>query len=127
MTLLRALAFASLAVLLGACGPATPSEPSLPGRVPVEIESVDTLQLESFPVQLMLHVTGSLPNPCTTPEWDVALDGPTINVDLYGVPDGSEACIQVLAPFEVNIPLGPASGDVEIVLNGEPITSLTLP
>lgn len=121
------LAIASMGLLLGACTPSVFPEPLPPGRVEVAIESVDVLQLESFPVQLMLHVIGTLPNPCTTPEWDVSPDGETINVELYGVPDGSDACIQVLAPFEVNIPLGPAGGDVEIVLNGESITSLTLP
>ena len=87
----------------------------------VEVDSVEMLQLESFPVQLMLHVEGWLPNPCSTAEWE--LDSPgagEILVELYAVPDGSQACIGVLAPFEVSIPLGAeAAGGLRIVLNGE--------
>jgi len=35
--------------------------------------------------------------------------------------DGAEACIQVLAPFSVNIPLGALSPEAQILLNGEPV------
>ena len=90
-------------------------------HLPVEVESVEMLQLESFPVQLMLHVEGWLPNPCSTAEWEIDSPGAgEILVELYAVPDGSQACIEVLAPFEVSIPLSaePAGG-LRIVLNGE--------
>ena len=107
--------------LLVACSGGANPAVVLPERLPVEIESVDLLQLESFPVQLVLHAEGWLPNPCSTAGWDVNEGSPgELRVDLYAVPDGSEACIQVLAPFEVNISLGaePTSG-YRIVLNGE--------
>jgi hypothetical protein len=108
--------------LLAACSAEKPPTLLPSDRLPVEIDSVDMLQLESYPVQLMLHVTGWLPNPCARPEWIVA--GPSdsagrIEVDLYALPQSNEACIQVLAPFDVNIPLGPAPAGFEIVLNGE--------
>ena len=109
--------------LLTACSGGGSPTPVPSARLPVEIDSVDTLQLESYPVQLMLHVSGWLPNPCARPEWTVAApEGPTgpIEVELYALPQSDEACIQVLAPFDVNIPLGaePAGG-LRIVLNGE--------
>ena len=95
-------------------------------HLPVEVDSVEMLQLESFPVQLMLHVEGWLPNPCSTAEWVIleSTDG-DFDVVLYAISDGSEACIQVLAPLEVNIPLGvqPAGG-LRIVLNGAVVAQL---
>jgi hypothetical protein len=109
----------ALSAFLSSCaGPGAPPE----GRLDVEVERVELLQLESFPVQLVLHVEGWLPNPCAKPEWIVA--GPSdsagrFQVDLHAVPQWNEACIQVLAPFDVNIPLGPAPAGFEIVLNGE--------
>jgi hypothetical protein len=109
----------ALSAFLSSCaGPGAPSE----GRLSVEVERVEMLQLESFPVQILLHVEGWLPNACAKPEWIVA--GPSdsagrIEVDLYAVPQSDGTCIQVLAPFEVNIPLGAAPGGFEIVLNGE--------
>src|SRR3990170_2783003 len=107
-----------LGVLTSGCSsPATPAA----GGLPLEVESVEVLQLESYPVQLILHVEGWLPNPCSTAGWEVIAGTPgEVEVELYGVPDGSEACIQVLAPFEVNIPLGAqAEGGTRIVVNGE--------
>lgn len=119
-----------LVALLSACsvggGAATPPL----DRVPLEITSTRFTQLESYPVQLLLHLEGTLPNPCTTPVWEVerpGSDGETIRVEVYGVPDGSEVCIAMLAPFEANIPLGSASGEVRVLLNGEEISKLTLP
>jgi hypothetical protein len=112
------MAAAGLAGCSGAAAPTLlPAE-----RLAVEVETVELLQLESYPVQLLLHVTGWLPNPCAKPEWIVS--GPfdstgLIEVELYALPQSNEACIQVLAPFEVNIPLGPAPLGFEIVLNGE--------
>ena len=106
-----------LVVLPGCTG--TPAPPG--GRLPVQIESAELLQMESFPMQLMLHVEGWLPNPCSTPDWGIEDPGSgEILVDLYAVANGSKVCIQVLAPFDMSIPLGPqpAGGD-RVVLNGE--------
>jgi len=111
--------------LLAACsGSANPTVVSAE-RLPVEIGSVELLQLESYPVQLMLHVQGWLPNPCSTVGWDVEERSPgELGVDLYAIADGSKACIQVLAPFEVSIPLGTQpQGGVAIELNGEAVAT----
>jgi len=111
--------------LLTACsGSANPTVVSAE-RLPVEIGSVDLLQLESYPVQLMIHVEGWLPNPCSRVGWDVEERSPgELEVDLYAVADGSKMCIQVLAPFEVTIPLGAQpQGGVAIELNGEAVAT----
>ena len=93
-------------------------------RLPVEVDSVEMLQLESYPVQLMLQVSGWLPSPCARPEWTVAEpEGPAgpIAIELVAVAQSNEACIQVLAPFEVNIPLGAQPDGQVIILNGIPL------
>jgi hypothetical protein len=111
------LVLVAISVLLPGCRATTPAPAS---RLRVEIETVELLQLESYPVQLVLHVEGWLPNPCSSPAWEVTEPSVgEIGVELYALSDGSEACIQVLAPFEVNIPLGARpTGGVRIVLNG---------
>ncbi len=119
-----------LACALSACSLGGSSQAPPPDRIPLEITSFEFAQLESYPVQLLLHVEGNLPNPCTTPVW--AVEGPgaggdVFRVELYGVSDGSEVCIAMLAPFEANIPLGAASGEVRVLLNGEEISRLNLP
>ncbi len=105
---------------LAACA-GTPTPPQ--ERLPPQVESAELLQLESFPVQLMLHVEGWLPNACSAPGWEMeTTEVGQILVDLYAVPNGAKACIQVLAPFEVNIPLGAhAEGGVRILLNGQAV------
>ena len=121
MTRIRVAALLACSVL-SACSAAAPTAtPS--DRLPVQVETAETRLLESFPVQLMLHITGWLPNPCAQPEWVVAHSsgpGGSIEVELYAVQEPGEICIQVLAPFEVNIPLGPQpEGRLAIFLNGE--------
>jgi hypothetical protein len=108
----------ALSMLLSSCGGASATPE---GRLRLEVEQVEMLELESYPVQLMLHVEGWLPNPCTAPEWEVTdpVAG-EIAVALFAVSDGSEACIQVLVPFEANIPLGAQpTGRYRILFNGE--------
>ncbi len=120
---MRVLHMAALGLLLaalpGCAGKPTPQDE----RLPVQIKSAELLQLESYPVQLMLHVEGWLPNACSTSGWETKTsDAGQILVDLYAVPDGDKACIQVLAPFDVNIPLGAEpTGAVQILLNGDVI------
>jgi hypothetical protein len=100
------------------------SPPAPDGRLAVEIESADLRQLESFPDHLVLHVEGWLPYPCATLAWDLAANGPTeseIAVDLYAVPNGRQACIQVMAPFPADIPLGTAPKGSRVILNGQVI------
>jgi hypothetical protein len=126
--------FLIVAMLLIACGSpgddpvdtnTTPSSTVTGGTipanaVPVFIDTTDILLMESFPVQVALRVTGNLPTPCHEPVWEVDDDGSTISVTLRSVADPDVACVQVLAPFELSIPLGSfESGAREVTLNGE--------
>lgn len=89
-------------------------------RGPVFVESVELLVLESFPIQLWLEVDGHLPTPCSEPRWEAHDDGVTIAVTLWSTSDPATACIQVLEPLELSIPLGPlATGRRTVTVNGE--------
>jgi len=101
----------------------TTTRPTAPGAVrgPVYIDSVDLLQLESWPVQVRALVKGSLPTPCHRLAWD--LSGPDaqgrITLDVYSTIDADAACIQVLEPFEQSIDVGSyTSGSFVLVVNG---------
>lgn len=124
-----------LALLISACG-VSPDDPTTPGSTPptggpgsvpadaspVFVDSTDILLLESFPVQVMLEVVGSVPTPCHGAVWDVEDDGSTIDVTLGSVADPGTQCAQVLSPIDLSIPLGSfESGGRTVTLNGEPI------
>jgi len=103
-------------------GPATDEPEQLRG--PVFIDQAELLIRESFPIQVDLHLRGSLPTPCATLRWSVAepdVQG-RIEVAAYSSQDAALACIQVLQEFEENIPLGAYStGSYSVWLNGERI------
>jgi inhibitor of cysteine peptidase len=86
------------------------------------VDSVEILLLESYPVQVRLQVTGSLPTPCHKLAWDlgeVAEDG-KINLELYSLADPDVDCIQILQAFEESVPVGSyTSGEFEVWINGE--------
>ena len=125
-----------LAFLLAACGgaadqpiasttptPSTTAPAAIPDNAgPVFVETTDILLIESFPVQVALHVSGNLPTPCHQPVWEVEDDGTTIAVRLASVTEPDVLCAQVVEPFEVSIPLGDfESGTRVVTLNGAEI------
>ena len=86
------------------------------------LDSADLLILESYPVQIMLIIKGSLPTPCH--QLRVAIDPPDeknqIQVDLYSVIEPNQICVQVEEPFERNVGLGSfPTGHYSIWNNGE--------
>lgn len=124
-----------LTLLIAACGdgdqptdsttptPSTTAPTAIPDDAgPVFVETTDILLMESFPVQVALHVTGNLPTPCHQPVWEVEDDGSTIAVRLASVTEPGVLCAQVLEPFDISIPLGDfESGTRVVTLNGEEI------
>lgn len=126
----------SLIVLISACGggvdqpidsttltPSTTAPAAIPDDAgPVFVETTDILLMESFPVQVVLHVIGNLPTPCHQAVWEVEDDGTTISVRLASVTEPDDLCAQVLEPFDISIPLGDfESGTRVVTLNGEEI------
>ena len=88
------------------------------------LDSSDLLTMESYPLQFSLALKGNLPTPCH--KLRVAINPPDANnkviVDVYSVADPTAVCIQMLEPFEVNVPLGSyPSGHYTLWANGEQV------
>ena len=88
----------------------------------VFIDSSELLIMESYPIQVMLVLKGSLPTPCN--QLRVIAKPPNeqnyIQVEVYSVTDPAMVCIQVEEPFEVNIGLGSFDpGHYSVLVNGE--------
>jgi hypothetical protein len=96
-------------------------------RGEVFLDGAEILVLESFPLQVRLHLVGSRPTPCHALR--VAVAPPDANnviaVEVYTVADPEMICTQVLAEFDETIPLGSfpteehPSGMYTVVVNGE--------
>ncbi len=86
------------------------------------LDSVELLILESYPLQFTLALKGDLPTPCNQLRVDVSppdLEN-KIMVDVYSVSQPDMICVQVLQPFEENVPLGSfSSGHYTLWINGE--------
>ncbi len=104
-----------------AAGASEPTEPGSPGSAtdPVYIESTEIGYLESYPVQVVLVVRGSLPTPCHEIDSEVHADDEGVDVLIWSVADPDQVCAQVLEPFEVSIPLGAfESASLPLFVNG---------
>jgi hypothetical protein len=137
------LALTAIVFTLGACAPLTSVPPtdiqtatpqvSKPILTPaptdsnlvrgnVFIDSTDLLTLESYPLQFMLALKGSLPTPCNQLRVDVSPPDSEekIVVEVYSEVPADAICAQVMEPFEENFPLGifPA-GHYTLWINGK--------
>ncbi|HRK48549.1 MAG TPA: hypothetical protein PK324_23170, partial [Nocardioides sp.] len=98
-------------------------------RGPVYLDSSEVLVLESFPVQLRLHLVGALPDPCH--QLRVAVDAPdaqnNLSIAVYSVVLNQDLmCAQVLVPFEVSLPLdGLAPGTYQVRVNDQDLGPVT--
>lgn len=116
--------------LLAACGPAgepTATTPPSGGDEPpvlgtAQVDSIEIVILESFPVQIHVLAKGHLPDSCTTiDQVTEEQDGDTFRVTITTARPEGEMCAQVLTPFEENIPLdvyGLAAGTYTVDVNG---------
>ncbi len=117
----------------GSTEPST--DPTFEGEAPVDslppvgwidgpffVDGPDLLIMESFPIQVRLDVSGSVPTPCNEPFWRITDDGTTLSVDLFTATNPDFACTQVIAEQEVQIPLGSWAGESRtVLLNGEEV------
>lgn len=94
------------------------------------IDSAELRILESFPPQVLLTLQGSLPTPCH--QIRVRPSPPDrenkIQVEVYSVSSPGAICIQVLAPFDANVPLGSfPKGKYTVWVNGEQVGTFDAP
>jgi hypothetical protein len=93
------------------------------------VQSSEIVMMESYPVQVVLKISGTLPTPCHKLRAEVSeLDeNNNINVELYSLTEPGAMCIQVLKPFEESIPLGSfESGEYTVSINGKEAGTFSL-
>lgn len=94
------------------------------------IDTSDLLVRESFPPQYSVWIKGTVPTPCH--EVRALVKGPDtdgrIDIDVYSLADPEKVCVQVLAEFDMTIPLGSLStGSYEVVVNGKSVGQIAVP
>ena len=110
---------AALGLALAACGsPADPGE----DEVPMPIERVDVLIMESLPVQVAVQVRGYLPDSCWSyAGGSVGRNGNTFTIRALMERNAprSAVCLQRIENVERTFTLGPLPpGDYTAVVNG---------
>ena len=107
-------------------GPSTSGGPAPPleRRQLAHITGVVMQVLESWPMQVIVEVSGELPDPCHELWWEVAVDGNTYDVEVWSVsppPDSDMVCAMMIQPFVENVPLGGGfvAEDYTVIVNGE--------
>lgn len=116
----------SILALATAC-PVTAAGDPVPSHAagepsPVYIDTAKIGYLESWPVQVRLAVTGSVPTPCHKVASEVQDLGTSLDVRLWSLADPRAICASVLEPFDVSIDLGSyESADLPVFLNGESV------
>lgn len=113
------------------------AEPGPPGSIPqprppiagnvdgdVWVATADLRIMESFPIQVMLDVTGDKPTACHEVFWTVTDDGEVISIEMISQIASDQQCAQVIEEFAVAVPLGSWSGETrDVQLNGQDVGS----
>lgn len=92
------------------------------GNALVTIKDSSVVLMESSPVQVKLHLKGTLPDPCYHLRVNPAQpdDQKRIQVEAYSVAKPGQVCTDELQDFDVEIPLGSfTSGHYTVYINGE--------
>lgn len=96
-------------------------------RVPVAIENVEVVVLESYPMQLQLNVTG-YHDGCEFPvQVEQRREGNTVTVEIYREMPADTVCPMIAIPYEATIALegGFESGTYTLHVN-EYVTEIDL-
>lgn len=86
----------------------------------VTIEQVSVNIAESYPVQVFVDVTGTMPDPCwEAQEPAIEEKGARIEIEIVAERDPDEVCAQVVQEYQKNIALGTMEpGEYVVEVNG---------
>ena len=102
--------------------PRAPIDGSIDGEV--WVTSTDLRVMESFPIQVMLDVTGDKPTPCHEVFWTAEDRGDVIEIEMISQVASEQSCAQVVEQFIVAVPLGSWADEArEVYLNGDLVGS----
>jgi len=115
-----------LVSLLVGCGPSEVEAPAGDETVhgEADVEEVEILMMESFPVQVAVVARGNLRDGCTEideVQTNYDDESKTFSVDITTVRDPEAVCTQALVPFEERIDLdvrGLSAGTYTVDVNG---------
>jgi hypothetical protein len=97
-----------------------------PERGQAQVNSVDVLIMESFPVQVSVIARGELPDSCTRIDEIISQQSEdTFRVAITTFRQPDQMCTQVVVPFEQTVALdvaGLAAGTYNVSVNGVPAT-----
>lgn len=101
-------------------------------RGPAFITSADLLIAESYPVQVSLHFTADLPNPCGLAEVEVGKpdEQNRITVEVFSLSSPDLMCIQAIESIEKNVGIpmeGAADGTYSVWLNDKLVGEFNYP
>jgi inhibitor of cysteine peptidase len=126
-----------LLISLTACFPGNVNSPGnlLSGnmvRGQVYLGEMQLLIMESYPVQISLHISGDLPTPCHTFSYSMTEPNEKmeIHIDAFSIVEDGVICVQMIQPFEwnVSIPMtGRADGVYTVWVNGEKVGEFAYP
>ncbi len=103
---------------------AVPTDPAtdIPVQQEANVDSIEILILESFPVQVNVRARGDLPDGCTTIDSvDTVQQGTTFNITITTLRETGELCTEALVPFEETVSLdvlGLSAGTYAVNVNG---------
>jgi hypothetical protein len=117
---MRTALVALTVMLIGACGGGEDPGDGDVVTGPAYVDSVEFVFLESYPVQVRAVIRGSVPTPCHTAQATVGgREGNRVPITVVSTTPAGTVCDQVLAPFEVTVPVGSfESGDYAVVISG---------
>ena len=101
---------------------ATDPATDTPVQQEANVDSIEILILESFPVQVNVRARGDLPDGCTTIDSvDTAQNGTSFTITITTLRQTGELCTEALVPFEETISLdvlGLSAGTYAVNVNG---------
>ena len=103
-------------------------------RGSIYINITELLIMESYPIQVMLSLSGDLPTPCDVVAYVIEEpnDENKIHVDVHSLGEEGMICIQVLEPFEENISISSLDTQLDdgvytVWVNGELVGEFNYP
>ena len=96
----------------GPVGSVPSPRPPLPGSVDGEVAIVgaDLRIMESYPIQVMLDVSGEKPTPCHEVFWTAEDDGEVIHIEMISQVASDQQCAQWSSPSSSRCPWGVGRG-----------------
>jgi hypothetical protein len=96
------------------------------------VNDTQLLILESYPVQILLSVSGELPTPCHEFRYEISQPDAEnqIFVEIYSVVEPGQVCVEVLEPFAENISVPVEDlpdGIYTVYVNGELVGEFSYP